>query len=593
MAYKALYRTYRPISFEEVVGQQHIVKTLQNAIVQNKIAHAYLFCGPRGTGKTTVAKLVAKSVNCRMENPPCNQCDSCKSIQQTTHPDIVEIDAASNNGVDEIRDLIEKVKYSPIEGKYKVYIIDEVHMLSQGAFNALLKTLEEPPEHVIFILATTEPHKVLPTIISRCQRFDFTKVPTTEIAQRVEDVLVNEGIDFQPEVVRLVATLAEGGLRDALSILEQCIAYGQDHLEVEHVYDIYGITTVKEKLELLLAVFDQNAKTILDKVRFISEKSFDIKRLTADLIDLLKECVIYQYTKDETLLQIASLDEVNQLLEHCDSSCALRMIDVLIDTMEKYRNATNIHAYFEIALLKMMNLTEIQEVALRVSTQVKPVVKQEVIAEEPEAKKESFKKHVKEENFAQETSKPVVKKELTLEIDEETFEKPLLSSHMKSSTQFDDLTIIRYMVGADKETKIIDEGKWDKYKEYLHDLTWAKIVRYMDSSEVFVSSNNYIVIAVPYEENANMINDETHKEALLLFTKEILDVSKQIIAISTDQKERVRQEYIQRFKNSSLPEAMEVKITEHEVIEVDKNQKETIEEQLLDLFGNHLEIVEE
>lgn len=590
MAYKALYRTYRPISFEEVVGQQHIVKTLQNAIVQNKIAHAYLFCGPRGTGKTTVAKLVAKAVNCRKENPPCNQCDSCKSIQLSTHPDIVEIDAASNNGVDEIRDLIEKVKYSPIEGKYKVYIIDEVHMLSQGAFNALLKTLEEPPEHVIFILATTEPHKVLPTIISRCQRFDFTKVPTTEIAQRVEDVLVNEGIDFQPEVVRLVATLAEGGLRDALSILEQCIAYGQDHLEVKHVYDIYGITTVKEKLELLLAVFDQNAKTILDKVRFISEKSFDIKRLTADLIELLKECVIYQYTKDESLLQTASASEVNQLLEHCDASCALRMIDVLIETMEKYRNATNIHAYFEIALLKMMNLTEIKEIALRVHTDVKPVVSQEVVKHETDTKKETLKPHVKEELPLQEE---VIdhKEEITLPLKEAVVET--LSTQVSQVTEFDDLTIIRYMVGADKETKIEDESKWGRYKEYLHDLTWTKIVRYMDSSEVFVSSKNYIVISVPYEENANMINDELHKDQLLLFTKEILSVSKQVIAISSAQKERVRQEYIQRHKNGSLPAAIEVKIVQQEVVKVDGNKKETIEEQLLDLFGNHLEIVEE
>ncbi|HBS91626.1 MAG TPA: hypothetical protein DEA51_04035, partial [Erysipelotrichaceae bacterium] len=429
-----------------------------------------------------------------------------------------------------------------------------------------------------------------PTIISRCQRFDFTKVPTTEIAQRVEDVLVNEGIDFQPEVVRLVATLAEGGLRDALSILEQCIAYGQDHLEVKHVYDIYGITTVQEKLELLLAVFDQNAKTILDKVRFISEKSFDIKRLTADLIELLKECVIYQYTKDESLLQTASASEVNQLLEHCDASCALRMIDVLIETMEKYRNATNIHAYFEIALLKMMNLTEIKEIALRVHTDVKPVVSQEVVKHETDTKKETLKPHVKEELPLQEE---VIdhKEEITLPLKEAVVET--LSTQVSQVTEFDDLTIIRYMVGADKETKIEDESKWGRYKEYLHDLTWTKIVRYMDSSEVFVSSKNYIVISVPYEENANMINDELHKDQLLLFTKEILSVSKQVIAISSAQKERVRQEYIQRHKNGSLPAAIEVKIVQQEVVKVDGNKKETIEEQLLDLFGNHLEIVEE
>ena len=182
MAYKALYRTYRPSSFEEVAGQKHVVQTLMNAIDRNKIAHAYLFSGPRGTGKTSIAKIFAKTINCTNEDhKPCQECDNCIEVQKGSHPDIIEIDAASNNGVDEVRNLIEKVKYAPLKGKYKVYIIDEVHMMSTGAFNALLKTIEEPPSHVIFILATTEPHKVLPTIISRCQRFDFTKVPNTEI----------------------------------------------------------------------------------------------------------------------------------------------------------------------------------------------------------------------------------------------------------------------------------------------------------------------------------------------------------------------------------------------------------------------------
>lgn len=256
MSYKALYRTYRPSSFEEVVGQQHIVTTLKNAVKQNKIAHAYLFCGPRGTGKTTIAKLLAKAVNCEdQQNAPCNQCRSCLAIQQGNHPDIVEIDAASNNGVDEVRELIEKVKYAPLEGRYKVYIIDEVHMMSSGAFNALLKTLEEPPSHVIFILATTEPQKVLPTIISRCQRYDFSKVGQNEIITRVRCVLEQEHIECEDEALRLVAQLADGGMRDALSIMDQCIAYAQNHITAAHVNEIYGITTVSEKIEMLQWIF--------------------------------------------------------------------------------------------------------------------------------------------------------------------------------------------------------------------------------------------------------------------------------------------------------------------------------------------------
>ena len=189
VAYKTLYRVYRPQRFEDVAGQEHIITTLKHAVEENKIAHAYLFCGPRGTGKTTIAKLLAKAVNCTGSPKPCDQCENCQQITLGTHPDVIEIDAASNNGVDEIRDLIEKVKYAPTQGKYKVYIVDEFHMMSPSASNALLKTLEEPPTHVIFIFATTEPHKILPTIISRCQRFDFTKLSVPDIVSRMEDIL--------------------------------------------------------------------------------------------------------------------------------------------------------------------------------------------------------------------------------------------------------------------------------------------------------------------------------------------------------------------------------------------------------------------
>ena len=204
MAYKALYRIYRPQKFDAVVGQKPLLQTIKNAIKENKIAHAYLFSGPRGTGKTSMAKLLAKALNCECNdntNRPCNVCENCQSINEGTHPDVIELDAASNNGVDEVRDIIDKVKYAPIMGKYKVYIIDEVHMMTPGAFNALLKTLEEPPAHVIFILATTDVHKVLPTIVSRCQRFDFTRVSKLDMKKRIEDILNNENIEYTSEVI--------------------------------------------------------------------------------------------------------------------------------------------------------------------------------------------------------------------------------------------------------------------------------------------------------------------------------------------------------------------------------------------------------
>lgn len=239
MAYQALYRKYRPASFDEVVGQKHIVQTLKNAIANQRIAHAYLFCGPRGTGKTSIAKIFARTLNCTGENPPCMECENCKLSLDGTHPDIIEIDAASNNGVDEVRALIERVNYSPMEGKYKIYIIDEVHMMTSGAFNALLKTIEEPPEHVIFIFATTEPHKVLPTILSRCQRYDFSKVSNHDIQQRLIQICEKENVNADEDALEFIATLADGGMRDALSILDQCIAYEQNHITIDAVREIY------------------------------------------------------------------------------------------------------------------------------------------------------------------------------------------------------------------------------------------------------------------------------------------------------------------------------------------------------------------
>lgn len=359
MAYKALYRTYRPNTFDEVVGQKHIIRTLKNAVDQNKIAHAYLFCGPRGTGKTSIAKIFAKAVNCTSGNQhPCMECENCLAITDGTHPDIVEIDAASNNGVEEVRSLIEKVKYAPIKSKYKVYIIDEVHMMSTGAFNALLKTIEEPPAHVIFILATTEPNKVLPTIISRCQRYDFTKVPADEVIKRIHVALDQENIQCEEEVLRIISQLCDGGMRDAWSILDQCIAYAQDDIKVHHINEIYGILTVKEKLRLLDMVFEKDASSCMIWLQELVGKGIDIKRLTMDLINLLKESLIYDFTNSESLLKIMQLDEVHDFVKKASMQHRFLMIDALMDAYDKYRNAASISSYFEICLLRMMDLDQ-------------------------------------------------------------------------------------------------------------------------------------------------------------------------------------------------------------------------------------------
>ncbi len=287
MAYTALYRKWRPKTFNDVIGQEHIVRTLRNQITGNRVGHAYLFCGTRGTGKTSTAKIFAKAVNCMspIEGNPCNTCDICKAIDQNRSMNIIEIDAASNNGVDNIREIREEVKYTPTEGRYKVYIIDEVHMLSTGAFNALLKTLEEPPSHVIFILATTEPHKIPATILSRCQRYDFKRISLNTIADTLSYYLKEEGISADDKAVQYIAKVADGSMRDALSIMEQCIAfYLGETITIDKVLEILGAVDTKVLLDIVEALVKKDVKQCLDIVEKIMVSGRDLHQLVVDLV---------------------------------------------------------------------------------------------------------------------------------------------------------------------------------------------------------------------------------------------------------------------------------------------------------------------
>ncbi|MFV0478950.1 MAG: DNA polymerase III subunit gamma/tau [Anaerorhabdus sp.] len=562
MSYQALYRTYRPTSFEEVAGQKHVVMTLMNAVKQNKVAHAYLFCGPRGTGKTSIARLLAKTLNCEnQESAPCNTCSNCLSSREGTHQDIVEIDAASNSGVDQIRDLIEKVKYSPIQGRLKVYIIDEVHMLSPGAFNALLKTLEEPPGHVVFVLATTEPHKVLPTIISRCQRYDFSKVRDDEIISRMKHVLGIEKVEVEEDALRLIATLADGGMRDALSILDQCIAYAQNKITAQHVNDIYGITTVTQKIELLDSVFGQDAKKLLSLIQEYNEKGIDVRRLTSDLIEVLKEGVIYNYTKDETLLKILSATEAKELILKIDVQSALGMVDVLMETTTSYRNASNVTSYFEVAVLKMMAISD-KGVMGQVNPVIKDVVKKEIVKEE---KLQTEVKTKEIEPVKKVTKKKETKEELSIEF------------------------VLGLLVQANKETKENDRQQWKLLDSKVNDLEHARWARLLVDASVEASGDDFVLLVCDTEITASQINESENNKALYTFVKEQLALDKMIYAVSQDSFMRVTSEFRERYQNQTLPE----KIFVERYPEAEQEVKKTKVEQLEDLFGDRLEVIDE
>ena len=359
MSYMALYRKFRPDEFEDVKGQDAIVKTLKNQIKADRIGHAYLFCGTRGTGKTTVAKIFAKAVNCEhpVDGSPCGECAMCRTIASGTSMNVIEIDAASNNGVDNIREIREEVAYRPTEGRFKVYIIDEVHMLSIGAFNALLKTLEEPPEYVIFILATTEAHKIPITILSRCQRYDFKRISIETISSRLRELIEKEEWDVEEKAVRYIARMADGSMRDALSLLDQCAAfYIGERLTYDHVLEVLGAVDTEVFSRLLRELLDMDVHQVIETVEELVMQGRELSQLAADFTWYLRNLLLVKGSDNMEDVLDVSTENLIQLKEEAqmiDNDTLIRYIRIFSDLTNQLKFATQKRVLLEVTLIKL------------------------------------------------------------------------------------------------------------------------------------------------------------------------------------------------------------------------------------------------
>lgn len=602
MSYQALYRLYRPQTFDEVVGQKYIIQTIKNAIKEGRTAHAYLLTGPRGTGKTTIAKLIAKGVNCTGEGEkPCGHCENCLAIANGTHPDVVEIDAASNNSVEEVRNLIDRVKYAPIQGKYKVYIIDEVHMMTPSAFNALLKTLEEPPANVIFILATTEVHKVLPTIISRCQRFDFGRISTPDIEKRIRTVLDEEKIAYEEGVVSLVASLADGGVRDALGILDQTIAYAGNNLTEQHVRDIYGVVSTDDAIHFI-EVFDSGK--IDDALAIVNEfdqKGVDLIRLTNLLINIFKDLIVYNKTSNTKILKLLNKDQVELLNLGISSKTAMAYIDILLEASNNFRRVNTPKSYFELATLKLCNSEKqedivktvevikevpVEKVVEKVIYVEKEVEKQpepepikeepvvEEVKEEPILEEEPIEEEVKEKAIEQlepeekveiEEPQPAIEEpkveeqqELSLEEPQEEVEERIEKEEKPQPKPFvereiTDEEIFDYIDQATKQHKTADIMKFNIISQYRDKPKYQRAVSKLADSGPIASGPHGIIICFNTTAAAKVANDKRNYFEIKEFLTELLGREVDYIGISTEGYKIRRAKYVTLRNNKIRP----------------------------------------
>ena len=591
MSYQVLYRTYRPSKFDEVVGQEYIVKILKNTIKNKRIAHAYLFAGPRGTGKTTIAKLFAKAINCEDFNEEaCDNCPSCLAFKENNHPDIIELDAASNNSVDDIREIIEQVPYSPIVGKYKVYIIDEVHMLSSSAFNALLKTLEEPPAHVVFILATTDPQKIIPTVLSRCQRYNFSKISNLNMEKKMVEILNKEHLQYEDKALDEVAMLAEGGMRDALSILEQILSYNNDGIFLEDVQRIFGLSTKEEKVELLIKIHNDLTGSI-NLLRQMYDSGIDPKRLCVDLLEIIKESLIYSDDQNETLLNKLSKFDCMNILDVVSVNDLLSDITYLEEALNKARSNQSFLTYLELAEVKMggnsskhiiktkpaitqtvtRTVVEEPKVEAVVAEEVKEEPKAQVVVEEPVVEKtitEDIPNGLESDgsNLGLESDAPIETNKapvITPEPIMETLVQDIsggLKSELESPVDIEYLAAL--LLTANKNEKVSDSIIYNRLEMYKLDPDKRKFYELLRNTELFASGKDVIIVTGPklYIDN---INATENRNELYRFFMEEFGLDKVIYGVEDNK----RGELISIYKNLMANKDSKSPIVQKPVIE--------------------------
>lgn len=573
MAYKALYRTYRPQTFDEVVGQKAIVQTLKNALKENKIAHAYLFCGPRGTGKTSMARLFAKALNCSNGlGNQCNNCDNCKQITNGSHPDVFEIDAASNSSVDNVRKLIEEIAFAPIMGRYKVYIIDEVHSLSGSAFNALLKTLEEPPSNVVFILATTEPNKVLPTIMSRVQRFDFSKVSQNDLVDLMSRILDKENVTYDIQALQVIARISDGGVRDSLSNLDQAISYSHDNITLDDVYDLFGLFRVDEEIELVRMIHNNDVESCLRFTRNRYQKGGDILKLHSDLINIYKDLLIYGSTRDASLMNYLKSDEaINMIVSPSEIRYNLQ---TLVKSYRDYKTSINSYDNFELALLDLLSLnkeetnqpvkTNIQpknvEIAITSAQIQTPSQVQETLIEEKQEIKQ-------DDNLISKTEVTPSKEIIKTNVDQrQIVTSSMIMSNSDNSAQdggifVDKDTIVNIMVQGSKSMKLDIQSKW---KEKLNSVSLADEMSFLSTklidTDVCLVANGVVVVKSFFDAIIKKVNSSKGQTLGIKLLDKLFGFKGKLIAITNSEYIDYVNLYKQLAQANNIPQAKPIEI---------------------------------